>query len=172
MCADTSWWTDAHAAWTEAIALILIFGCDFWLALRALEERRENREERKEAEKARQRSEITCAGTSPLLRSSTPEEFCEAAWRSHFHHPGFAFEKTLYPQLPEFLRIKCEPFLKEIVSPIQQSQGKLLRILLVFRFPYPRYDAVLEDVRRLNFGDSCIIWNEAGKPIENKGLSK
>ena len=40
------------------------------------------------------------------------------------------------------------------------------RFLLVFLFPYPKFDAVLEDVNRLNFGNTHLVWDDSGKPIE------
>jgi hypothetical protein len=42
-----TWWTEAHAAWVEAFALILIFGLDLILGFSELQERKASREERK-----------------------------------------------------------------------------------------------------------------------------
>src|SRR6266849_6170136 len=159
-----TWWTEAHAAWTEAFALILIFALELALARLAVQERREARQERKHAEIERQRNEVTCAGVTSILRSLNEEQMCTTLWAGHFKHSGFAFEKDLYAQLPEYLRRKCDPFMNEINVSIDPAQHKIGRFLLVFRFPYPRYDAVLDDVNRLNFGNVHIVWDENGKP--------
>ena len=53
----------------------------------------------------------------------------------------------------------------EIARPIPSEQHKIVRFLLVFRFSYPNFDAVLEDVDRLNFGNTHIVWDDSGKPI-------
>jgi hypothetical protein len=53
----------------------------------------------------------------------------------------------------------------QINEPIPEAQHKIARFLLVFRFPYPKYDAVLDDVNRLNFGNVHLVWDEDGKPI-------
>ena len=49
-----TWWTEAHAAWDEAYALILILAVDSVLAYFALRERREARKESAEERQARQ----------------------------------------------------------------------------------------------------------------------
>jgi hypothetical protein len=83
----------------------------------------------------------------------------------NFKHGGFAFETGLYAQLPEYLRRKCDPFMDEISKPVSIEQHKIARVVLVFRFPYPKFDAVLEDVNRLNFGNVHIVWDDSGKPM-------
>jgi len=160
-----TWWTEAHAAWTEAAALILIFALELVLGYFALQERKEARQERRQAEIDRQRSEVTCAGVTQILRDMNEENLCLHLWAGHFRHGGFAFEKGLYYQLPEYLRRKCDPFVEDIKAPIDVAQNKIARFLLVFRFPYPRYDAILDDVNRLNFGNVHLVWNDEGKPI-------
>jgi hypothetical protein len=166
------WWTESNAAWAEAIALVFIFLLELALGYLELEnhradrqERREARHERRQAEIARQRSEVTCDGVTSVLRSLSEPEMCKNLWAGHFRHAGFAFEKTLFRQLPEYLRRKCEPFTKEIDAPIGSIEHQRARFLLVFRFPYPTYEAVLEDVDRLNFGNIHLVWDENGEPI-------
>lgn len=53
----------------------------------------------------------------------------------------------------------------EINKPITVDQNKMARFLLVFRFPYPDFSAILEDVDGLNFGNVHIVWDGSGKPI-------
>jgi hypothetical protein len=53
----------------------------------------------------------------------------------------------------------------EISKPILLQQNQIARFLLVFIFPYPKFDAVLEDVNRLNFGNVHLVWDDNGKPI-------
>jgi len=166
ICLDQTWWTEARAAWAEAFALILIFGLDLVLAYFTLQEHKGARLERRQAEIARQRSEVTCAGVTSILRAMPEEQLCQHLWAGHFKHGGFAFEKGLYAQLPEYLRRKCDPFMDEIAKPISPEQHKIARFLLVFRFPYPKFDAVLADVNRLNFGNIHLVWDDSGKPIE------
>jgi hypothetical protein len=98
ICLGQTWWTEARAAWTEAVALILIFGLDSLLAYFTLQERKEARRERRQAEIARQRSEVTCGGVTSILRAMTEEQFCTTLWASNFKHGGFAFEKSLCAQ--------------------------------------------------------------------------
>lgn len=160
---STTWWTEAHAAWAEAAALILILGIDAWVACMQLEERKEARKERQQVEIDRQRSGVTCGGVTSILRDMTEAQLCNTLWAGHFRHSGFAFEKGLYVLLPEYLRMKCEPFIKEIEKPITDNQ--IARHLLVFRFPYPRFDAVIADINQLNFGYVHLVWDENGKPI-------
>ena len=162
MTADT-WWTQANAAWIEAIALIGILIADFFLVLFALQERKEAREERRHAEVARQRSEVTCAGVTSVLHSLSNEQLYANLWAGHFRRAGFAFEKNLLTQLPEYLRIKCEAFADAINAPIAPEAHQKARFLLVFRFPYPKYDAVLADIERLHF--ETLVWDESGKPV-------
>jgi hypothetical protein len=54
----------------------------------------------------------------------------------------------------------------EIGKQISPEQNKIARFLLVFRFPYPNFDAVLADVNRLNFGNIHLVWDDLGKPIK------
>ena len=100
------------------------------------------------------------------LRALSEEELCNHLWAGNFRHGGFAFEKGLYAQLPEYLRRKCDPFMEEINKPIPPAQHTTARFLLVFRFPYPDFDAVLGDVNRLNFGNTHLVWDDLGKPIK------
>ena len=122
--------------------------------------------ERRHAEIARQRGDVTCGGVTQILRNMTEEDFCRHLWAGNFRHAGFAFEKGLYAQLPEYLRRKCDPFMNEIERRITIEQNQIARELLVFRFPYPNYDAILDDVNRLNFGNVHIVWDENGKPMK------
>jgi hypothetical protein len=163
---DQTWWTEAHASWAEAFALILIFGLELLLAYFTLQEHKEARHERRQAEIARQRSEVTCAGVTSILRAMPEEKLCQHLWAGHFRHAGFAFEKELYGQLPEYLRTKAEPFRGEIEKMISPEQHRTARFLLVFRFPYPNFDAVLADVNRLNFGNIHLVWDDSGTPIQ------
>jgi hypothetical protein len=165
VCCDATWWTEARAAWTEAFALVFIFALELILAYFTLQERKEARLERRQNEVARQRSEVTCGGITSILRSLTEEQMCQHLWAGNFRHGGFAFEKDLYAQLPEYLRRKCDPFVDQIGKPIAPEQHKTARFLLIFRFPYPNFDAVLDDVNRFNFGNVHLVWNDDGKPI-------
>ena len=96
----------------------------------------------------------------------TEEQLCLTLWASHFRQAGFAFEKDLYPQLPEYLRRKCEPVIDEIKRPIAPEAHQNARFLLVFRFPYPVFDAVLTDVNRLHSGNVHLVWDDEGNPIK------
>ena len=167
-----AWWTETNAAWVEAIALIAIFLLDLGLAFLTLQEHRDSRAERRasrlelrQTEIARQRSEVTCGGVASILRTLPEEQLCINLWALNFKHGGFAFEKELFAQLPEYLRRKCDPFIDEIANVIPPERYQVARFLLMFRFPYPDFDAVLEDVNRLNFGNVHIVWDDAGKPI-------
>lgn len=163
---DQAWWTEANAAWVEAFALILIFLLELILAFFTLKENKEARHDRRLSEIARQRSEVTCAGITSVLRSLTEEQLCTHLWAGNFKHGGFAFEKLLYAQLPEYLRRKCDLFMDEIAKPIPPEQHQTGRFLLVFRFPYPSFDAILDDINRLNFGNTHLVWDDSGKPIK------
>src|SRR5208282_4475693 len=142
ICLGHNLWTEANAAWTEAFALILIFTLELVLAYFTLQEHKEARHERRQAEVARQRSEVTCGGVTSILRDMTEEQLSRTLWAGNFKHGGFAFEKGLCAQLPEYLVRKCDPFMAEIAKPIPPEQHKTARFLLVFRFPYPNFDAV------------------------------
>jgi hypothetical protein len=159
------WFTEAHAAWMEAIALILIFVVELRLAFVTLSERREAREERKEAELSRQRSDVFCGGVVFKPVTLNDDEYCLKVWEESFKHAGFAFDKLLYHSVPEYLRRKCEAHMKDIAAPFQQAHGNT-RLFFAFVFPYPKYDGVLADIRRLNFGTSCLAWDENGKQIK------
>jgi len=163
---NQTWWTETNAAWVEAIALILIFLLELRLAFLTLQEHKEARRERRQGEITRQRSEVTCAGITAILRTLTEDQLCLHLWAGNFKHGGFAFEKGLYAQLPEYLRRKCDPFMDEIAKPIPLEQHQTARFLLVFRFPYPDFDVVLDDLNRLNFGNVHIVWDDNGKPIK------
>ena len=54
----------------------------------------------------------------------------------------------------------------EIAKPIPPEQHQTARFLLMFRFPYPKFDAVLNDLNRLNFGNIHIVWDDSGKPMK------
>ena len=133
---DQTWWTEAHATWTGAVALILIFVLDSVLACFHLRENQEARHERRLAEIDRQRSEVTLGELTSMLRSLNEEQLCTVLWASNFRHAGFAFEKDFYAQLPEYLRRKCDPILEEIKKPTTPEAHQKARFLLVFRFPY------------------------------------
>jgi len=162
---DQTWWTEAHATWTGAVALVLIFVLDSVLACFQLRENKEARNERRLADIDRQRSEVTLGELTSMLRSLSEEQLCTVLWASNFRHAGFAFEKDFYVQLPEYLKRKCDPIMEEIKKPITPEAHQKARFLLVFRFPYPKFDAVLEDVARLNLGSIHLVWDEDGKPI-------
>jgi len=169
----SGWWTEANAAWTEAIALILIFGLELWLAFGEIRERREERQERREehherrmAAIDRQRGDVTCFGPISILRSLAEDRMCEVLFAHTYRHGGFAFDSALYGQLPEYMRNKCEPFMEQLRTPIPPDQHKTARFLLAFRFPYPSYEAVLADVEQLHFGDAILVWDDGGKPIK------
>ncbi len=161
-----TWWTETNATWVEALALIPIFTLQLILAFFTFGEQRAAREDRRQAEITRQRSDVTCGGVTSALRTLTEEQLCMYLWAHHCRHGGFAFEKDLYTQLPEYMRRKCEYFLNEIAKPITPEQHQIARFLLVFRFPYPKFDAVLEDVDKLNFGNLPIVWDDSGKAIQ------
>jgi hypothetical protein len=160
------WWTEDHAAWTEAIALILIFGLELWLAFGEIRERREARHERRLAAIDRQRAELTCFGTVEVLRAMGEEEMCRTLFAHTFRHAGFAFDTALYQQLPEYMRRKCEPFLENMQRPMYPDHHKTARFMFAFRFPYPNYEAILEDVDHLHFGGVHVVWDDNGKPIK------
>lgn len=100
-----------------------------------------------------------------ILRTLREEELCTHLWAGTFKRSGFALEKGQYAQLPEYLRRKCDPLMEEITKPIPPEQHTKARFLLVLRFPYPNFDAILDDVNRLNFGNTHIVWDDLGKPI-------
>jgi len=163
---EGTWWTEAHAVWIEAFALIGILVADLFLAFSTLQERREVRKERRQAEIARQRSEVTLAGITAVERTMSEEDACHTLWHRDFKHAGFAVEKDLYTQLPEYLRRKCDALMDETRSPMAPEAHTKLRFLLVFRFPYPNFDAVLADVNRLHFGNARTVWDDNGKPLK------
>lgn len=160
------WWTETNGVWAQAfglVATVLLQLALIWLTLR---EQRGAREERRVAERMRQRSETTCAGVTNIVRDKSETELCNILWAGNFRHAGFAFEKELYMQLPEYLLRKCEPFMEQINAQHSLQQLHIGRFLLVFRFPYPAFDAVLDDIDRLNFGNGILVWDEGGKPIK------
>lgn len=53
ICSETTWWTEARAAWAEAFALLFIFSLELILGYFSLLERKEERHERRQAEIAR-----------------------------------------------------------------------------------------------------------------------
>ena len=89
-----TWWTEAHASWAEAIALVLIFVLELAVSRLQLEERREARYERRQLEISRQRSDVTCAGVTSILRSLPEVELCKHLWAGHFRHAGFALKRA------------------------------------------------------------------------------
>jgi hypothetical protein len=137
----------------------------------AIEEKRAEKEERLQKRRAIQREATTCVGITNILRSLTGEEMCTHLWAGHSCHGGFAFESGLYSHLPEYLRKKSAPFTEteaavrasRSISAIQHKTG---RYLLTFLFPYPDFDVILEDVSRLNFGSTILVWDDKGKPIK------
>ena len=163
---EGTWWTEVHAVWMEAFALIGILLADLFLAFFTLQERREARRERRRVEIAKQRSEVTLARITALERTLSEEDACNTLWHRDFKHAGFAVEKDLYTQLPEYLRRKCDALMDETRSPMAPDAHTKLRFLLVFRFPYPNFDAVLEDVHRLHIGNARTVWDDNGKPIK------
>jgi hypothetical protein len=163
---DLPWWTETNATWIEALFLVPIFLLQLILAFFTLREQKEARRERRLGEIARQRGEVTCGGVCSVLRTLSEKELCTNLWALNFRHGGFAFEKGLYAQLPEFLRRKCDPFMDEIADPIPPEQHNVARFLLMFRFPYPEFDAVLDDINRLNFENIHVVWDDNGQPMK------
>jgi hypothetical protein len=145
---------------------LAVFALQLILAFFTIRQYQAARYERVQAEVARQRSDVTCAGITSILREMGEADLCRFLWAHHFRHAGFAFEKTLYAPLPEYLRRQCDPFIEDIKAPIPLDQHETARFLLVFRFPYPRFDAVLDDVNRLNFGNIHLVWDDDGKPMK------
>ena len=162
------WWTETNGVWAQAVGLVITLLLQFVLIALTLREQRAARLERRKSEIARQRGETTCAGITQILRTLSEAEMCKHLWAGNFKHAGFAFERELHMQLPEYLARKCEAFSHQINEPISAAQLKTARHLLVFRFPYPEYDAILDDVNRLNFGNVILVWNESGKPVSVK----
>lgn len=160
------WSTETNAAWAQAFGLFITFGLQVGLLYLTLREQREARLERRAGEVARQRGDTTCAGVASILRSLTQEDMCKNLWAGNCRHGGFAFEKGLYFTLPEYLLRKCESFKHQIEAPITLQQNETARFLLVFQFPYPKFEAVLNDVERLNFGKTILVWDDSGKPIK------
>jgi hypothetical protein len=137
-----------------------------YLLYLTLREQKAARLERRHDEVRRQREDVTCSGVTSILRALPEEQMCTHLWVGHLRHAGFAFEKTLHGQLPEYLRRKCDPFLDEVKKSISIQENQAARFLVVFIFPYPKFDAVLEDVNRLHFGNVHLVWNDEGKPID------
>jgi hypothetical protein len=167
----TKW--EAVGSLVEAGALILILLADSVGLFLSIGERREQREARAEEREERrqhrigwQRAEVTCGGVTEILRNMDEENLCKTLHAGQFRHAGFAFETGLHGLLPEYLRLKCEPFIKEITRAITPEQNKIARRLLVYRFPYPDFDAIYADIWRLNFGNTLLVWDENGKPIK------
>ena len=163
---EITWWTEGHAVWIEISALIGILVANCFLAFFTLQERIEARKERRQAEIARQRSEVTLAGITAVERAMSQEDACNTLWRRDFKHAGFAVEQDLYAELPEYLRRKCDALMDEMKRPIAPEAQTKLRFLLVFRLPYPNFDAVLADVNRLHRGNARTVWDDNGKPIK------
>jgi hypothetical protein len=162
------WWTETNAAWAQAFGLFITFFLQVGLLYLTLREQKEARHERRHAEVARQRSEVTCAAVTSALGSLTDEELTRHLWAGHFRHGGFAFDVGLHFQLPEYLLRKCEPYSDQIEHAMRPNQHLPVptRFLLVFRFPFPEYNAVLEDVEQLHFGNAILVWDESGKAIK------
>jgi hypothetical protein len=112
------WWTETNAAWVQSFGLILTFLLQLYLLYLTLREQKVARLERRHDEVKRQRADVTCAGVTSILRTLPGDQLCLHLWAGHFRHAGFAFEKALYGQLPEYLRRKCDPFMDEINKPI------------------------------------------------------
>jgi hypothetical protein len=162
---ELPWWTETNAVWVQAFGLILAFLLQLYLLYLTLREQKAARLERRHDEVRRQRSDVTCAGITSILRTLPEDQLCIHLWAGHFRRAGFAFDKTLYGQLPEYLRRKSDSFMEDIKKPISIQENQTARFLLVFIFPYPKFDAVLEDVNRLHFGNVHLVWDDDGKPI-------
>jgi hypothetical protein len=124
-----------------------------------------SKEQTRQAEVTRQRSDTTCAGVTEILSSLSDDDKIRHLWAGHYRHAGFAFNKSFVHQLPEYLRRKCDPFSEKIAEVYPAQRYQIANFLLVFRFPYPNFDVVLDDVRRLNFGSSCFVWDDEGRRI-------
>jgi hypothetical protein len=166
----TKWEAVGILAEAGALVLILIadtIGLFLLIDERKLqrEARREERDERRQQRIARQRAEVTCGGVTEILRNMDEASLCRTLHSGQFRHPGFAFESGLYAQLPEYLRLKCEPFMNEVTRAITPEQNRVARRLLVYRFPYPDFDVIFDDICRLNFGNTLLAWDENGTPM-------
>ena len=157
-----TWWTEAHAAWAEAYALILILAVDSVLAYFALRERREARKESAEERQARQeerwqrselqlerqradenkmRNDVTCLGVREFRIDLNEEQTFAELWRLTNKQAGFAVELEMHDQLPQYLLRKCEAHSREIA--MSTSMRPVNPQVLVFKFPnsdpYPGY---------------------------------
>jgi hypothetical protein len=159
-------WTETNAAWAQAIGVFAAFAGQLVLLALTLREQRAARLERYQNEIRRQRSEVTCSGVTLALRSLPDDKMITHLWAGHFRHAGFAFDVSLYHQLPEYLRRKCEPFEEDMNKPRPEHFYKTTRSLLVYKFPFPEFDAILEDVYRLNFDGCLFVWDDHGNPIQ------
>ena len=134
-----TWWTEAHAAWAEAYALILILAVDSVLAYFALRERREARKESAEERQARQ--EERCLGVREFRIDLNEEQTFAELWRLTNKQAGFAVELEMHDQLPQYLLRKCEAHSREIA--MSTSMRPVNPQVLVFKFPnsdpYPGY---------------------------------
>ena len=93
------------------------------------------------------------------------EATCNALWETNFRRAGFALEQGLHLQLPEYLRRRGEPFMADLKKEFGPEQNKVMRYLLTYRFPYPKFDVILDDIKLLGFGKFYLAWDENGKPI-------
>jgi hypothetical protein len=177
MCFAVRWDAiEAAGVWVEAVALIAIFALDYRERRDARiehseqrkareDERREREElraERKRMEDDRQRADVTCLGVRVFAETVRVERLSSDLSKVTNSQPGFAIEKQLHVQLPEYLLRVCAPHGTEIGRATVGGS----RNWLVFKFPYyGEYGAVVEDLRRLNFGERLIAWDANGKSI-------
>lgn len=170
-------WVEAVGVWVEAVALIAIFVLDYRerrdARIEHSEQRKAREDERREREELRaergrmeddrQRADVTCLGVRQYAVTVPVERLCGDLWKAVTNsQPGFAMEKQLHLQLPEYLSRKCAPHGTEITRATVGGS----RYWLVFKFPYyGEYGAILEDLRRLNFGERLIAWDADGKSI-------
>ena len=89
---------------------------------------------------------------------------CKNLWVNYTNkQAAFGVDKSLSFQLHEYLRRKAEPHSSEIGRAVV---GTGTRHLLIFKFPYPDFNAVLDDLRVLNFGEKLVVWDRDGRPIK------
>ena len=170
---------EAVGIWVEAVALIAIFILDYLERKEARRERTEQRrvreeehleraelrEERKRLEQDRQRAEVTCLGVRYIGIGLTEERTFQELWKLTNKQAGFAVDKHLHDQLPQYLLRKCEPHSRELE---RSDLGPGFNVpLLVFKFPDPDFGAVLSDLRALRTDETVLVfaWDENGKKI-------
>lgn len=163
-------WVKSFPPWLWlAVGAILLF----WSCFLAWDEQVKTLEglrgeDHKRAELLHQRGDVTCGQVTMVMRNLSENEMCTHLWAMNSRHAGFAFEKELFYQLPDYLRNKCAMVLPDITKPIPAMEHHNARFLLTFRFPYPNFSLILEEVERLNFGNTIIVWDDSGNPIPIK----